>query len=114
MQLSQEYREKLNKFKKNKKAYYSLIILSLMFLLSLPAELIFNDKPLILKVDGHYYFPFLFTYSEKDMGGSSISPITNYKSEQFMNFLNGVEEKLDVDENDLFGDDEEDESTKEL
>ena len=39
-------------FKQNKKAYYSLLILIALFLCSLPAELIFNDAPLVLVADG--------------------------------------------------------------
>ena len=69
MKLSPETIYKYNKFKKNKKAYFSFIILSFMFLASLPAELIFNDQPLVLKLDDRYYFPFVKDYSILDFGG---------------------------------------------
>ncbi len=77
-----------------------------MFLLSLPAELIFNDKPIIIKVDGKYYFPFLKDYSMHDFGGNLQVPIVSYKSKEFMNFLNGIKEK-EISISDMFGEDEE-------
>ncbi len=40
-----------------------------MFLLSLFAEFIANDKPFLVKYAGQYYFPALFTYTETAFGG---------------------------------------------
>ena len=107
MKLSPETRYKFNKFKKNRKAYFSFIVLSLMFLASLPAELIFNDQPLMLNVDGKFYFPLIKDYSMLDFGGTSKVPITNYVGKDFTNFLNGGQEKK-LDTSDLFGSDDED------
>ncbi len=56
-------------FKSNKRGYYSLWIFATLFILSLFAEFIANDKPYMIKYDGGYYFPVLKTYSETDFGG---------------------------------------------
>ncbi|MFH1428438.1 MAG: ABC transporter permease subunit [Candidatus Margulisiibacteriota bacterium] len=97
--LSPQFREKLLIFKKDKKAYYSLIVLIVLFLFSLPAELLFNDKPLMLTIDGNKYYPFINEYSLKDFGGWSAIPITDYRSPELMNFLKGIhaeEEEIDI------------------
>ena len=62
-------RKKMRLFAKNKRAYYSLIILSVLFVLSLLAELIANDKPLAVRYDGDWYFPVFKTYTEQTFGG---------------------------------------------
>lgn len=87
--ISPEFKLKINKFKRNKKSYYSLIILLALFLLSLPAELICNDKPILVILDGKWYFPILKTYTFADMGGPWNTPIVSYKSETFKNFIDG-------------------------
>jgi microcin C transport system permease protein len=58
-----------DKFKKNRRGYYSLLILSFLFFSTFFAELIANDKPLLVRFDGGFYFPVLFNYSEQDFGG---------------------------------------------
>jgi microcin C transport system permease protein len=62
-------KERLNRFKKIRRAYYSLWILSIAFCLSLFSEFIANDKPLYLRYDGRSYFPVFFFYPEKTFGG---------------------------------------------
>ena len=44
-----------------------------MFGLSLCSELIANDKPLLVRYDGSWYFPLLKNYSESDFGGPLAS-----------------------------------------
>ena len=48
-----------------------LVVLDLpvLFVLSLFAELIANDRPLMIKYDGHLYWPAFFSYSETTFGG---------------------------------------------
>ena len=41
----------------------------MLFLLTLPAEFIANDKPLLLQYDGGYYFPVFAAYPETAFGG---------------------------------------------
>lgn len=57
------------RFKRNKRGYYSLIIFSIFFIFSLAADILSNDKPLLIKYDGGYYVPVLFSYQETVFGG---------------------------------------------
>lgn len=56
-------------FRSSRRGYWSLWIFLILFVTSLFAEFIANDKPLILHFKGEYYFPVMFTYSEKMFGG---------------------------------------------
>jgi microcin C transport system permease protein len=56
-------------FKAHKRGYWSLWIFLILFALSLFAEVIANDKPLIVKYEGNYYFPVLRSYPETAFGG---------------------------------------------
>ena len=56
-------------FKANRRGYWSMWIFAVLFLLSLAAEFIANDRPFLVKYSDHYYFPALFTYTETTFGG---------------------------------------------
>ena len=57
------------RFKANKRGYVSLWIFAILFVLSLFAELLSNDKPLLISYQGELYTPIFVTYSEKTFGG---------------------------------------------
>jgi len=88
MKANEELKIKLRQFCTDKRAYYSLVALAIAFLITLPAELICNVRPLLLVVEGKPYFPILFAYSEKDFGGTLPSE-PDYKSGNFLKLLNG-------------------------
>lgn len=56
-------------FKTNKRGYWSLWIFLFLFVFSLFAELIANDKPLLISYEGQLYTPFLKEYPETTFGG---------------------------------------------
>jgi len=56
-------------FKSNRRGYWSLWIFLVLFVISLFAEFIANDKPLYLRYDGKSYFPIVFLYPETTFGG---------------------------------------------
>ncbi len=56
-------------FKANRRGYWSLWIFLTLFILSLFAEFIANDRPILVKFDGGYYTPIFNTYVETDFGG---------------------------------------------
>ncbi|MCR6733201.1 MAG: ABC transporter permease [Afipia sp.] len=56
-------------FKSNRRGYWSFWIFSFLFLISLFAELIANDRPFLIKFDGRLYFPAFINYSETTFGG---------------------------------------------
>jgi microcin C transport system permease protein len=67
--LSPINRRRWQNFKANKRGFWSLWIFLALFFVTLPAELIANDKPLLLEYDGGYYFPVFATYPETQFGG---------------------------------------------
>ena len=69
MRLSPMARRRLRNFKANRRGYISLWIFLVLFVLSVPAEFIANDKPLIVKFDGEYYFPVVSSHAETEFGG---------------------------------------------
>jgi microcin C transport system permease protein len=62
-------RRRLENFKANRRGYWSLWIFLALFLISLFAEFIANDKPFFVSFDGKYYFPALVNYPETAFGG---------------------------------------------
>lgn len=67
--LSPLMRRRWANFKANKRGYWSLWIIGTMIILSFMAELIANDKPLIMGYRGELYFPVFFTYPETTFDG---------------------------------------------
>ena len=53
---------------------WSLRIFLVLFALSLSAELISNDRPLVVSYQGDLYWPLVKDYSEKNFGGEFDSP----------------------------------------
>jgi len=56
-------------FRRNKRGFWSLWIFLAMFIASLGAELIANDKPVLIRFDGSFYFPMVVDYPETVFGG---------------------------------------------
>lgn len=57
------------RFKDNRRGYISLWIFSILFVLCFFAEILSNDKPLLVKFEGDYYFPVVHAYPETTFGG---------------------------------------------
>ena len=57
------------RFRRNKLGFYSLVLFCTLVVLSLCAELVSNDRPLLVRYEGGYYFPMVKDYSEKTFGG---------------------------------------------
>jgi len=62
-------KRRLAQFKANKRGYFSFWIFLVLFFVTLFAEFIANDKPLVVKYDNHYYFPIFTEYPETTFGG---------------------------------------------
>ncbi len=62
-------RRRIENFKANRRGYWSLWIFLGMLLLSLPAEFIANDTPLLVRYDGEFYVPVIVAYPETIFGG---------------------------------------------
>jgi microcin C transport system permease protein len=62
------------RFRSNRLGYYSLLIFLTFFGLSLLAEVLSNDNPLIVRYNGHWYFPIVQTLPETEFGGDFPTP----------------------------------------
>ena len=69
MTLSPLNRRRLANFRGNRRGWWSLWIFLVLFVLSLFAELIANDRPLLVAYDGDLYVPVLKAYPETAFGG---------------------------------------------
>lgn len=86
MQLSPLTRRRLTYFKANKRGYYASIIFLILFIFSLGAELFMNDRPLLIRYDGHFYVPLFQTYDELAFGGD-IEIEADYKDPHIIDLI---------------------------
>lgn len=77
-------------FRQNKRGFYSLVFFSILFLLSLFAEVLSNDKPFLIKYDGSFYYPLLKVYPETVFGGD-FDAETDYRDDYILEKLNSGE-----------------------
>ena len=62
-------RRRVENFKKNQRGYWSFWIFLVIFIISLCAEIVANDKPYLVRFDGDFFFPALISYPETAFGG---------------------------------------------
>jgi microcin C transport system permease protein len=65
------------RFRANRLGYVSLLIFGMLFAISLLAEVLSNDKPLVVRYQGQWYFPVFQTLPETTFGGDFPTP-TDY------------------------------------
>ncbi len=65
-------------FQRNRRGYWSAIIFLVLLAFSLAAELIANDRPLLIHFDGSFYAPVVTDYPETAFGGTFTTG-ANYK-----------------------------------
>ena len=73
-------------FKANRRGYWSLWIFLVLFVLSLFAEFIANDKPIIASYKGEILFPVLVDYPEEKFGG--FYAVTDYRDPVIQDEIN--------------------------
>jgi microcin C transport system permease protein len=69
MALSPLNQRRWRNFRANRRAFWSLVLFSILFGLSLFAEVLANDKPLLVRHNGAFYLPILRFYPETAFGG---------------------------------------------
>lgn len=77
IELSPLNRRRWENFKSNRRGYWSLWIFGVLFVISLFAELIANDRPIILRYKGETLIPLLVDYPEEKFGG--FLAVTDYR-----------------------------------
>ncbi len=96
MALNALQKRRLANFTANRRAFWSLWIFLVIFVITLFAEFVANDRPLIVKYDGQWRFPVLSFYSEADFGGE-FQTQAEYHSPEVRCLIktNGLEACLD-------------------
>ncbi len=74
------------KFKKNRRGYFSFIIFVALFFLTLFAEFIASDKPLLMKFEDKFYFPAFKSYNESEFGGV-LETEADYRDKAVQNLI---------------------------
>ncbi len=62
------------RFRANRLGFWSLVLFCTLVVISLAAELVSNDRPLIVRYQGQTYFPMLKDYPETTFGGDFQTP----------------------------------------
>ena len=79
-------RQRWQNFKANRRGVVSLWIFMCIFVITLFAEVISNDKPLLISYEDHFYFPVFQMYPETTFHGD-FETETNYRDPFFKNQL---------------------------
>jgi microcin C transport system permease protein len=69
LQLNPVTRRRLQRFRRIKRGYYSFLVLTILFVLSLFAELIANNRAIIVYYEGQLYFPTYAAFMEMGVFG---------------------------------------------
>ena len=72
-------RRRLHRFRANRRGWWSLWIFVILFIATLLAEVIANDKPFLVYFKGDVYFPIVKAYSETTFGGDFLTE-ADYRS----------------------------------
>ena len=78
---------RLNNFRANKRGYYSALVFSVLFLISIFAEFIANDKPILVVFDGQIHLPVFQKISETYYGGE-FETEADYKDPYVKDLIN--------------------------
>jgi len=81
-------RRRLATFRAHKRGLWSLVVFLALFGLSLFAELIANDRPLLVRFDGHLYAPVLQSLSEDTFGPDFLPTEADYADPQLAAAIN--------------------------
>ena len=73
MKLSALQSRRIQNFRANRRALKSLWIFGILFFLSLFAEVIANERPLVVSYQGNIHFPIFKTYTDMQFGGDFLT-----------------------------------------
>lgn len=81
------WQARIHRFRRNRLGFLSLIMFSLIFLACMGANLIANDKPMLVNYQNHWYFPIVKSYPETTFGGV-FETETNYQDPVVKDLIN--------------------------
>jgi microcin C transport system permease protein len=84
MTLSPITRRRLANFRANRRGYWSLWIFAALFFLTLFAELLANDRPLVARGESGWLFPVLVEYAESDILPDGLPTTADWKDPDFL------------------------------
>ena len=84
--LSPINRRRWENFKTNRRGYWSFWIFLVLFILTLFAEFIANDRPLYVRYDGKNYFPVFITYPDTEFG-DDLGTAADYRDEHLQKLI---------------------------
>ena len=87
MTLSPLNKRRLDNFKSNKRGWYSFLIFTLLFLASIFADFLANEKPLLIKYENQIYLPIVIKYAETTFGGD-FETEADYRDPYVKNLIN--------------------------
>ena len=79
--------KRIENFKRNRRGFISFCLFMIIFILTMFAELIANDKPLLIGYNDKLYFPAFISYPETDFGGE-FQTEADYRDEFVANLIN--------------------------
>jgi microcin C transport system permease protein len=88
MHVSPLTRRRLAIFRAHKRGYWSLWIFLTLFLVTLFAEFLANDRPLLVRFEGHWYVPVLHDYSEDNFGSGFMPTDADYTDPEVQEAIN--------------------------
>jgi microcin C transport system permease protein len=78
MRMSPITRRRIAIFRQNRRGFVSFLIFMALFALTLPAEFVANNRPLLVQFDNQWYYPVLFDYSEDTFGNDFLPTDADY------------------------------------
>jgi microcin C transport system permease protein len=73
-------------FKANRRGYWSFWVFLALFIITLFAEFIANDRPLYVRYDSKHYFPVFVTYSDTEFG-DDLGTAADYRDEHLQKLI---------------------------
>jgi len=80
-------------FKANRRGYWSLWVFLALFIISLFAEFIANDRPIFIAVNGHWFFPSVITYPDTAFAKTKDPNLFGTAADYRDDYLMGLIEK---------------------
>ncbi len=74
---------RLANFRANRRGYWSMLVFAVLFLVTLFAEFIANDRPLVAHIDGRWLVPVLMDYAESDIVPDGLPTDVDWQDRDF-------------------------------